>query len=234
MLPTGCRRQQTGFTIHSRLSPRTRGATPVTDRRFVLAFRRAVSDAARAEDKQVQLQLGGEETGIERSLQSRLFEPLLHIVRNSVSHGIEDPQQRLADGKPEQGTITLRAESGPDLLVIEVCDDGQGLDFDAIRRRGLERGLITPEVSSHRELAQLIFHPGFSTRQTTNQVSGRGVGMDVVASTLQRMRGWVNVDSSEGEGTKIRLSLPLPSMIQHVMVFRAGGQLFAVPITSAH
>lgn len=193
-------------------------------------LRRAVSDAARAEDKQVQLKLVGQDTGIERAIQTRLFEPLLHIVRNSVSHGIETPGQRTTNGKSEQGTITFQAKSGPDLLVIEVCDDGKGLDYDAIRRRGLDRGLISPDTTSEKELAQLIFHPCFSTRETASQISGRGVGMDVVATTLERMRGWVEVDSVAAQGTTIRLSIPLPSMIQHVMVFRSGGQLFAVPM----
>ena len=198
-----------------------------------LRLRRAVSDAARAEGKQVTLELSGEDTGIERSLQSRLFEPLLHIVRNSVSHGVESAADRIAQGKPEKGTITLRAQSGPDLLVIEIRDDGRGLDFDAIRRRGLEKGLITMDASiGKKDLAQLIFHPGFSTRESADQVAGRGVGMDVVAATLEKMRGWIEVDSVSGQGTTIRLSLPLPSMIQHVMVFRTGGQLFAVPMQS--
>lgn len=192
---------------------------------------RAISDAARAEDKKVRVELLGEGTGIERSLQERIFEPLLHIVRNSVSHGIETPDARVAKGKTPHGIVTLQAHSGPDLLVIEVRDDGAGLDFDAIRRRGIERGLISSDSSASRaELAQLIFHPGFSTKQVADQLSGRGVGMDVVASTLERMRGWVEVDSETGQGSTIRLSLPLPSMIQHVMVFRSGGQLFALPV----
>ena len=191
---------------------------------------RAISDAARAEQKQVRVELVGENTGIERSLQERIFEPLLHIVRNSVSHGIETPEDRIASGKPTQGVVKLHAHSGPDLLVIEVTDDGRGLDYDAIRRRGIERGLIDAEKSiSHAELARLIFHPGFSTRQSANQISGRGVGMDVVATTLERMRGWVEVESEHGNGSTIRLSLPLPSMIQHAMVFRSGGQLYALP-----
>ncbi|TWT88064.1 hybrid sensor histidine kinase/response regulator [Stieleria varia] len=194
---------------------------------------RAISDAARSEGKQIRVELIGENTGIERSLQERIFEPLLHIVRNCVGHGIETSEKRIAKGKSPHGTVTLHAHSGPDLLVIEVRDDGSGLDFDAIRRRGIERGLIGAENSASRaELAQLIFHPGFSTRQTVDQLSGRGVGMDVVASTLERMRGWVEVDSESGQGTTIRLSLPLPSMIQHVMVFRAAGQLFAFPVTA--
>ncbi|MDV6028589.1 MAG: response regulator [Phycisphaera sp. RhM] len=194
---------------------------------------RAISDAARTEQKQVRVELVGENTGIERSLQERIFEPLLHIVRNSVSHGIEPAEERVAAGKTPQGIVRLHAHSGPDLLVIEVSDDGRGLDFDAIRRRGIERGLIDGDKSvSHAELSRLIFNPGFSTRESANQLSGRGVGMDVVASTLERMRGWVEVESEHGSGSTIRLSLPLPSMIQHAMVFRSGGQLFALPAQS--
>jgi chemotaxis protein histidine kinase CheA len=196
-------------------------------------LQRSVRDAAKAESKRVELRLVGEQSGIERTLQQRLYEPLLHIVRNSVCHGIETAEQRQQTGKSETGVITIEAQSGPDVLVIEVRDDGRGLDYDAIRRRGIERGLLSPNhAASEDELAQLIFQPGFSTRQSTNQVAGRGVGMDVVAATLQRMRGWLEVDSVPGQGTKIRLSFPLPSLVQHAMVFRSGGQLFALPMQS--
>lgn len=196
-------------------------------------LQRSVRDAAQAESKEVELRLIGEQAGIERTLQQRLYEPLLHIVRNSVCHGIETSDQRRQAGKPETGVITIEAQSGPDLLTIEICDDGRGLDYDAIRRRGIERGLLSAnQAASEDELAQLIFHPGFSTRESANQVAGRGVGMDVVASTLQRMRGWLEVDSTPGQGTRIRLSFPLPSLVQHAMVFRAGGQLFALPMQS--
>ena len=196
-------------------------------------LQRVVRDAANAEDKEVRLQLIGEDAGIERSLQQRLYEPLLHIVRNSVCHGIERPEERTKSGKPSSGTITLEAKSGPDLFVIEIRDDGRGLDYDAIRRRGIESGLLASDQGASREeLSQLIFHPGFSTRQSANQVAGRGVGMDVVASTIQRMRGWFEIDSEPNQGTRIRLSFPLPSVIQHAMVFRSGGQLFALPMQS--
>ena len=194
-------------------------------------LQRVVRDAANAENKQVKLELVGEDAGIERSLQQRLYEPLLHIVRNCVCHGIEPPQQRLAGGKDACGTITLQAQSSADLFVIEVRDDGQGLNYDAIRRRGIESGLLQSGSSARdQELAQLIFQPGFSTRQSANQVAGRGVGMDVVSDTLKRMRGWIEVDSSAGEGTCIRLSFPLPSVISHTMVFRSSGQLYALPM----
>lgn len=196
-------------------------------------LQRVVRDSAQAENKEVKLELVGEDAGIERSLQQRLYEPLLHIVRNSVCHGIEPPEERKSCGKNPVGTITLEGKSGPDLFVIEIRDDGRGLDYDAIRRRGTELGFLSPnQAVSRDELSQLIFQPGFSTRQTANQVAGRGVGMDVVATTLQRMRGWLEVKSEPQKGTRIRLTFPLPSVIQHVMVFRSGSQLFALPMQS--
>lgn len=196
-------------------------------------LQRVVRDVAQSESKDVQLKLVGEDAGIERSLQQRLYEPLLHIVRNSVCHGIETAEVRKRHGKHPVGTITVEAKSGPDLFVIEIRDDGNGLDYDAIRRRGIESGLIVAgQATSRQELSQLIFHPGFSTRHTANQSAGRGVGMDVVASTLQRMRGWLDIDSEPQQGTRIRLSFPLPSVIQHAMVFRSAEQLFALPMQS--
>jgi chemotaxis protein histidine kinase CheA len=194
-------------------------------------LQRAVRDAAAAEGKKVRLELIGDHAGLERSLQERLYEPLLHIVRNAVSHGIEPEDQRTARGKPPSGTITLEARGGTNLLLVEVRDDGRGLDYDALRRRGVERGLLSGDRSpSREELAQLIFRPGFSTRDTASEISGRGVGMDVVAATLDRMRGWVEVESTPGHGMTIRLTVPLRSVIEHAMVFRAAGQLFAVPM----
>lgn len=196
-------------------------------------LQRVVRDAARAECKYVRLAMVGEDAGIERALQQRLYEPLLHIVRNSVCHGIELPQERQQVGKDREGVVSLEAKSGPDLFVIEVRDDGRGLDYEAIRRRGVERGLLSTDQMVNREdLSQLIFHPGFSTRETVSQVGGRGVGMDVVAATMQRMRGWIEVESESGTGTRIRLSFPLPSVVQHAMVFRSAGQLFALPMES--
>lgn len=198
-------------------------------------LQRVVRDAARAESKDVHLKLLGEDAGIERSLQQRLYEPLLHIVRNSVCHGIETAQERTRSGKNPVGTITLEAKSGPDLFMIEIRDDGKGLDYDAIRRRAVESGLLAADQSATRqELSQLIFQAGFSTRQQTSQIAGRGVGMDVVASTLQRMRGWLEVESEPQQGTCIRLSFPLPSVIQHAMVFRSANQLFAISMQSVH
>ena len=196
-------------------------------------LQRAVQDAARSEQKKVRLTLVGEHAGLEKSVQERLYEPLLHIVRNSVSHGIEPESNRVEAGKSPHGTITLEARGSANLLILEIRDDGRGLDYEAIRRRGVERGLLSAEQPATRdELAQLIFHPGFSTRDTASAVSGRGVGMDVVADTLRRMRSWIEVDSKQGQGTTIRLAIPLRSVIEHAMVFRCGDQLFAVPMQS--
>jgi chemotaxis protein histidine kinase CheA/CheY-like chemotaxis protein len=196
-------------------------------------LQRVVRDAASAESKQVRLELVGENSGIERSLQQRLYEPLLHIVRNAVCHGIESNAQREQLGKPAVGTITVEARTASGVFIIEIRDDGGGLNYDAIQKRGRSVGLLMADQQvSKTELSQLIFQPGFSTRESTNQVAGRGVGMDVVASTLTRMGGWLDVDSQSGKGTSIRLSFPIPSVIQHAMIFRSQGRLFAFPMQS--
>ncbi|MCA9149049.1 MAG: response regulator [Planctomycetales bacterium] len=196
-------------------------------------LQRSIRDAARAENKKVRLQLLGEQVGIESSLLQQLYEPLLHIVRNAVSHGIEPEDRRTAAGKAPTGTITLEAHGSSNMLVITVRDDGRGLDYDALRRRGVEMGLISPERPISRpELARLIFHAGFSTKTETSEISGRGVGMDVVATALERMHSWIEVDSVSGHGTSVRLLIPLHSVIEHVMVFRSGKQEFAIPTQS--
>ena len=194
---------------------------------------RAARDAAKSEQKQVKVVVAGENSGLEQEIQERLFDSLLHVVRNSVSHGIELPQTRAKAGKPEFGTIELEASSNAQLLVIEVRDDGRGIDHEAIRRRAVEKGLIgSSDRLSKDQLAKLIFHPGFSTRETTSEISGRGVGMDVVATTIQQLRGRIEIDSVPRQGTTMRLLIPLRTGIEHVMVFRSGGQLFALPMQS--
>lgn len=192
---------------------------------------RAAQDAARTEGKKIEFVLEGEHSGLDRSLQERLYEPLLHMVRNAVSHGIEPEAARRNAGKSPTGRITLSAKGSPTTLIIEIADDGRGLDYDAIRRRAVEKGLITSgEYAEESRLARLIFHPGFSTRQEANEISGRGVGMDVVAAALQRMRARIDVESRAGAGTTMRLTIPLRSVIEHAMVVRAGGGLYALPM----
>ena len=196
-------------------------------------LKRSIRDAAQAEGKQVDIQLVGEETGLEQTIQERLYEPLLHMVRNSVSHGIETPDARQSNKKPDRGIVTLHAAASASMLVIKVSDDGQGLNFDALRRRGLERGLLPAGSNpSEKQLAKLIFHPGFSTRDSASQVSGRGIGMDVVATKIDQMRGRIEVESVRGQGTTISISIPLTTGIEHVMQFRSGDQRFALPMSA--
>lgn len=194
-------------------------------------LRRAVRDAARVEGKDVDLQIHGDHLGLERSLQERLYEPLLHLVRNAVSHGIESPDVRIKSGKSPCGTVTLDAYGSPHVLIIEVRDDGRGLDFDAIRRRGVERGMIYADRPvSEAELARLIFRPGFSTRDVTNAVAGRGVGMNVVEEALDRCHCHIETESTSGRGTRFRITIPLRSVVEHTLLFRSGGQAFALPM----
>lgn len=192
---------------------------------------RSAQDAARVEEKRIQFVLEGEHAGLDRSLQERIYEPLLHIVRNAVSHGIEPEADRKAAGKPEVGTITLSAKGGPTTLVIEISDDGRGLNYDAIRAKAIDKGLIgIGDQLSESRLARLIFHPGFSTRSTTSEISGRGVGMDVVAAAMHRIRAKIDIDSRPGQGTTMRLTIPLRSVIEHAMTIRVDGRLYALPM----
>ena len=196
-------------------------------------LQRATRDAAKSEQKQVRVDLLGEQAGLEQEIQERLYESLLHVVRNCVSHGIETPEKRRSNGKDETGTVTLEASSSAQLLVIEVRDDGNGVNYEAVRKRGIEKGLLSPnQRATNAELANLIFHPGFSTKETASEISGRGVGMDVVATTLEQLHGRIEVESKTGQGTTIRLLIPLRTGIEHVMVFRSDDQLFALPMQS--
>ena len=196
-------------------------------------LQRAARDAAKVEDKQVQVQMIGTETGLEKELQESLYEPLIHIVRNAVSHGIERSERRQKNGKSPVGKITLEARSSGQTLVIEVRDDGNGIDFDAVRKRARDKGLISAHATpTEIELAKLIFHPGFSTAAQVSELSGRGVGMDVVASAIEKMHGRIEITSNQGKGTTMRFTIPLRSGIEHVLVFRTAGQLFALPMQS--
>jgi chemotaxis protein histidine kinase CheA/CheY-like chemotaxis protein len=192
---------------------------------------RAARDAARTEGKQVEFQLVGQGTRAERSLQERLFEPLMHLVRNAVSHGVEDANRRAAAGKPAAGRITLEATSDASTLTIEIRDDGAGINEEAVERRGRELGLLPLGQPVNRErLWKLIFHPGFSTRTEVSSISGRGVGMDVVASWIRQLRGRIDIESVSGKGATFRLQIPLRSAIEHALIVRVGTQLFALPM----
>lgn len=194
-------------------------------------LQRVIRDTARTEGKRVELRIEGRGARAERVMQERLFEPLMHLVRNAVSHGIEPETDRLAAGKSAAGQLTLFAQADATSLCVEVRDDGKGLDYEAIEARGRELGLVQPgEIVERSKLWNLIFRPGFSTKSSVSEISGRGVGMDVVDNWIRRLRGRIEVDSTPGRGTTFRLQIPLRSAVEHAMVVRCGGQLFAMPM----
>jgi chemosensory pili system protein ChpA (sensor histidine kinase/response regulator) len=196
-------------------------------------LQRSIRDAARVESKEVRVNFVGEDVGLEHSLQETLLEALGHVVRNAVSHGIETPDQRLKCRKDKCGVITLKAASSGSQFLLRIEDDGRGLDFERICMRGFERGLLRPgDCPTESELAKLIFHPGFSTRDAASEISGRGVGMDVVANVIQRLYGRIDIESVSGKGTTFTISIPLRSGIEHVLIIQSGEQLFAIPTHS--
>jgi chemotaxis protein histidine kinase CheA/ActR/RegA family two-component response regulator len=190
-------------------------------------------DAARQEGREVRFQIVGEETLLERSLAERLYEPMLHVVRNAVAHGIEAPARREASGKAATGQITLEASREGGQVALSVADDGQGLDFDAIAAKGLRHGLIRQEEAANREaLLRLIFQPGFSTRSQVAELAGRGVGMDVVDRTIADLSGSVDLTTEPGKGTRLTARLPAQVDVVPAMIVRVGDQSLAVPILS--
>jgi len=193
---------------------------------------RIVRDLSQSLGRKVRLQLVGQETELDKSLLEAIKDPLTHAVRNSLDHGIEPPEVRIAAGKDPEGTLLLRASHEGSHVVIEVSDDGAGIAVDKVRLKAIERGLITPERAAHlaeRELLQLIFLPGFSTAAAVTNVSGRGVGMDVVRTNVEKIGGKVEIDSHTGKGTTLRLRIPLTLAIIPALIVRTVDQSFALP-----
>jgi two-component system chemotaxis sensor kinase CheA len=196
-------------------------------------FPRLVRDISRKLGKEVQLVLEGEQTEADKNIVESLADPLIHIVRNSLDHGIESPEVRRACGKPETGTITIRASQESDTVMIEIVDDGKGIDPAVIKRKAYEKGLIdeaTLDRISDQEAINLIFAAGLSTNEVVTDLSGRGVGMDVVRSAVNKLNGTVIIRSETGKGTTIRISLPLSMAVTQVMVIESDRQLFGVPM----
>lgn len=190
---------------------------------------RPVREAARQTEKQVELRTTGGDVQLDRGVIESLYGPLLHLVRNSVSHGIEPPDVRRAAGKPPTGRIEVAAVQGHGNVEVVVRDDGRGLDFAAIRAKGEKVGLIPPGVPATREqLAELIFRPGFSTQAQVTDLAGRGVGMDVVVDEIEKLRGNISVSSIDGRGTVFHIHLPLATVIDQVLLLRSGAQTFAL------
>jgi two-component system chemotaxis sensor kinase CheA len=196
-------------------------------------FPRLVRDVAKARGKEVQLQISGAETDLDKTIIDEVGEPLMHLLRNCVDHGIELPQERQRRGKPRYGTISLNAYHEGNQIIIEVTDDGNGIDLESVRARGVKQGLVSPdEKLSERELIELIFTPGFSTAERISDVSGRGVGMDVVKKNITRLKGLVDVSSTPGSGTTFTIKLPLTLAIIQALLVRVGGELYAIPLDS--
>lgn len=196
-------------------------------------FPRLVRDIAREQDKQVDFTISGREVEIDRSILSELGDPLTHLLRNAVDHGIESPEQREQAGKDPDGTVELRARRKRDHVLIEVEDDGRGLDVDGIKETAIDQGLRTREEVERMDdsdLYDLIFHPGFSTTDEVTDVSGRGVGMDVVHQTISRLDGSINVESTPGSGTTVTLELPVTMAIVQVLILQVGDEEYGVPI----
>lgn len=197
-------------------------------------FHRIVRDAANKEGKNVKLKLEGTETEIDRNILQVISDSLIHLIRNSVGHGIESPETRKQKGKPEEGTVTLSASSESDTVFIKIKDDGAGIDPQRIRHKAIEKGLINSqdaEKLSDRDLTMLIFEPGFSTMDQVTAISGRGVGMDVVKKALDSIGGTIQVDTMIGEGTIFTLSLPSSMAVKSTLLFDLDDQTYAIPLS---
>ncbi|HTX77001.1 MAG TPA: chemotaxis protein CheW, partial [Terracidiphilus sp.] len=193
---------------------------------------RMVRDLQQALGKQVHLECEGRDTELDKSLLEAIKDPLMHAVRNAMDHGIEAPQARVAAGKDAAGTLRVRAAHEGSHVIVEISDDGAGISVERIRQKAIERGVVTAERVSHmteRELLQLIFVPGFSTAAQVTNVSGRGVGMDVVRTNVEKIGGKVEIDSKVGKGTTLRLRIPLTLAIIPALIVRSLGQSFAIP-----
>ncbi len=192
---------------------------------------RLVRDLSRKASKQVDLELAGEETELDRNIVEELADPLMHMVRNAVDHGIETAEERAGKGKPPTAKVTLKAGHQAGHILIQISDDGRGLDPGKILRKAREKGLVEPDAElTEAEIFSLIFQPGFSTAEKITDVSGRGVGMDVVRKQVQKLRGRVEVHSTAGQGTTILMKLPLTLAIIDGLVVAVGSQRYIVPI----
>jgi two-component system chemotaxis sensor kinase CheA len=191
---------------------------------------RLVRDLAKKSGKDVVLEMKGEETEIDRNMVEEIYDPLVHMIRNSVDHGIESPEDRKRAGKDPRGTILIAAEQKGGYISIDIKDDGRGLNAEKIRATAIRRGVVSPdEKLEEREIFDLIFHPGFSTNEKITEVSGRGVGMDVVKQSVERLRGKIETASLKGRGSHFQLKLPLTMAIIDGMIIHVGQERYIVP-----
>ena len=200
-------------------------------------FPRVVRDLSRTMKKEVKLELIGEDTDLDKNLVEALADPLVHLVRNSVDHGVEMPDVRIAAGKPAQGTVILSAEQEGDHIMLSIEDDGAGMNADYLRQKVVEKGLMDEEAAARlddKECYNLIFMPGFSTKDQISDISGRGVGMDVVKTRIAQLNGGIDIDSEEGKGTRIAIKVPLTLAIMPTLMVKLKEQAFALPLVSVN
>jgi two-component system chemotaxis sensor kinase CheA len=198
-------------------------------------FPRMVRDVAKQCDKQVNLALSGQDTALDKSLLDAIAEPLTHLVRNAIGHGIESAEERTRNGKPAHGTIRLEAYHQGNQVIVEISDDGRGIDVQKVKARAIERRLLKREEAerlSEADILDFIFRPGFSTADEITEISGRGVGLDVVQSVLHRLKGTVHLVSHPGQGSTFRLQLPLTLAIIKALLFRVEQRLYAIPLNA--
>ena len=196
-------------------------------------FRRFVRDASQAAGKEIRLEIEGRETELDKTVIEKIGDPLKHMIRNAIDHGLETPEDRMAAGKDRAGTIRLRAYHQEGSVYIEIRDDGRGINKEKLRAKAIQKELIKAEDElSENKLLALIFVPGFSTADTVGDLSGRGVGMDVVKTNIDALRGVVEIESREGEGSVFRIKLPLTMAIIDGMLVRVGTQVYIVPLLS--
>jgi two-component system chemotaxis sensor kinase CheA len=196
-------------------------------------FPRVVRDLAHQQGKQIELLLEGQNTRVDKAIIDEIGEPLIHMIRNAIDHGIEEPEARVRKGKSRTGTLLLAAAQESNHVVVTIMDDGSGIDLQGVRRQAVARGLLKPEQSlSDREIVQTIFAPGFSTSATVSEISGRGVGLDVVLKSIERLNGMVEVETVAGVGTKFIIRLPLTLAIIAALLVEVSGQAYAVPLSN--
>ncbi len=198
-------------------------------------FPRMVRDLARSLKKEIRLETEGEATELDKSVVEVIGDPLVHLIRNAADHGIEPPEERVRVGKPREGLIRLAAWHEGNHIVVCIEDDGRGMDPEKLKAKAVEKGLITPQEAanlSKRDAFNLIFTPGFSTAEQVTNVSGRGVGMDVVRTNIQQLNGLIEIDSSPGEGTRVEVRIPLTLAIIQALLVQSGAEVYAVPLVS--
>ncbi|MDR1505676.1 MAG: chemotaxis protein CheA [Treponema sp.] len=196
-------------------------------------FPRLVRDLSKSLNKKINLVIEGEETELDKSVIEDLLDPIMHSVRNSVDHGIESKEERLASGKSDEGRVLLKASNEGNMIIIEIADDGKGIDVESVKAKAVEKGIINPnKVLSDVEAYNLIFEPGFSTAKQVTSISGRGVGLDVVRRSIEKLNGSVKVSSERGKGTKFTIKLPLTLAIIQGLLVRVGPEIYSIPITS--